>query len=345
MLGRVLCDCFAYIAVFRPASKGVMLRFSDNYKLIHKALARVNSQVECLYKSQDSFLRPWLRNTSAVRGKQLRIHLTLLAARACGRITAPVERLAAAVELFHTATLIHDDVIDNAKQRRHTATMNAQHGNETAVLMGDLLFTQVMTIVFEHIPPKTQKVVLQAARQVCLGEAQEHYFRGKLNLSILQYQDIIRNKTASLFSACCEGGAELAGGTPNQVGTLSVFGQALGMAFQIQDDILDFTGNSARVGKTLGVDLKEGRITLPIILAMQKLPKIEQKKFSRAVAAGAKHLPFIRRILQERGIITEAKAMAQEFIVTAKRALRNFKETRAKHELHCLAEYAVNRDR
>jgi octaprenyl-diphosphate synthase len=331
--------------VFRLAPKGDMSRFSEKHKLIHTSLASVNRQVEQFFKAQDSFLKPWLRNATAMRGKQLRVRLTLLAARCCGRVTVPVERLATALELFHVATLMHDDVIDNAKQRRHALTVNAQHGNVTAVLMGDLLFTQVMSIVFEHLPPKTQRVVLQAAKQVCLGEAEEQYVRGQLKLSVAQYQTIIRRKTASLFSACCQGGAELAGGDSVQIRSLATFGQALGMAFQIQDDILDLIGSPNRVGKTLGSDLKEGRITLPIILALQTLKGQEKKQFSEAVSAGYRKLPTIRKTLQEQGFITEAKAVAHRFTKKAKKALNCFPESKVKQELLALAEYAIDRDR
>jgi len=317
---------------------------NDNHKLLAKALDRVNHQVKQYLQSQDPFLQQWLSGAAIAHGKRLRVRLTLLAAQVCGRVKPTVERLATALELFHYATLIHDDVIDNAEKRRHYPTLNARHGNEIAVLLGDLLFTRVMTILFENVPARIQKMVLKTAVQVCLGEAQEHHVRGKLTLSQAKYCDIIANKTASLFAICCQGGAELAGGSKTQVTRLMQYGNAFGMAFQIQDDILDLLGDPAQVGKSLGTDLKEGRITLPVILGLKRLRGAERQRFCKAVLAGNKQLAYIRRILKTRGILDEAQAIAAGFARQAIDCLQGLADSNAKRELVHLAEFALDRD-
>jgi geranylgeranyl pyrophosphate synthase len=326
------------------AIKDIMPSATNKHTELAKAFARVNGHIKRDLKSQDADIKKWLDNAHSAGGKRLRVLLALLAAQLCGRINASVERLAAALELFHYATLIHDDVIDNASQRRHQRTLNVQYGNTIAVLAGDLLFTRVMTILFGHVPDKIIKLVLEAAARVCLGEAHEQVMRGKVNVSVGKYKQIINYKTATLFATCCQGGAALAGGRPVQVLKLAQYGKAFGMAFQIQDDILDLIGKPSHVGKAPGTDLKEGSYTLPVILGIQQLKGVKRQKFLESIAAGNRRLSFVQSVLKQEGILTRAQALARGYARQAISSLHDFPGSAAKRELLRLAEFAVQRE-
>ncbi len=308
------------------------------------AITQVDRLVRRWLDHPDPFLKRLLKFSAISRGKRLRAHVTLLAAQACGRVNPKVVRLATAYELFHYATLMHDDVLDHARERRHRPTLNHHYGNEVAVLVGDFLFTQVMRIVFENLPAALQGIVVRAAGQVCLGEILEHRFRGDLGLSRPAYLKVISHKTASLFAACGLGGARLAGGTKNQSDGLWEYGQNFGLAFQIRDDILDLVGKVRRTGKPVGTDLKEGRITLPVILGLRGLPTRERGKFRQAVRSG-KNIAFIQDTLVRQGFVARAQSEAVKYAQRAENALAAFPDSRAKQQLISLARFAVERDR
>jgi len=305
------------------------------------ALSRVEARMRRELESADPLLGQSFSTFN--RGKKIRVRLTLLAALASGRITAKVERLAAAMEFFHYATLIHDDIIDNSRQRRHHPTLNARFGNETAVMLGDLMFTRVMNILIRDMPRRVQELAAQTASRVCQGELQEITVRGDLELNQKLYEEIISRKTAWLFASCAQCGGILAGATPAQSRALRDYGWSLGMAFQIRDDLLDLFGESRRVGKKVGTDLKEGRITLPVILGLRSLQGQARNRLAAAVAGG-KAIAEICRRLEACGAKAGSENRARHFALRAETAALKLPVSQAREDMIRLARFAAERN-
>lgn len=206
------------------------------------------------------------------RGKRLRPMLLLLTGHACGQVNRAHHVLGAVVEMIHTATLVHDDVLDHATLRRHVPTVNAGWGNQHSVLLGDYLFTQAFHLSATLGDARACEIIGRATNRVCEGELQQVGERGNLELTEESYFSIIDGKTAELTSCCCRLGSLYSGASPELVEQLSAFGRHLGIAFQIADDLLDIVGNERDTGKSLGTDLEQQKLTLPLIHLLQKAP-------------------------------------------------------------------------
>lgn len=202
-------------------------------------------------------------------GKRVRPLTTLLVTRACGGDAAQAIPLAAAVELIHSATLLHDDVIDEGEERRGRPASRVLWGNLVSVLSGDLLLTSALELVHESGVPGALSDTLATMQRLIAGEVAQLKARGRLDLGIDGYLEIVRGKTASLFANACRAGARVAGADPAVIDGLGRFGERVGIAFQIVDDVLDLEGIPHEVGKRLGHDLAEGKTTLPLALALQ----------------------------------------------------------------------------
>jgi octaprenyl-diphosphate synthase len=309
-----------------------------------KALTRMEKRIHAQLTSGDAFVRQLLRYTAAARGKRLRARLTLLSAAAVGRLHPGTERLAAAMELLHQATLAHDDVIDHAASRRHRPTLNARFGNETAVLVGDLMFAQAMNLLMADESRVLHRIVAQAATRVCLGEIQELQFFQKRDLAAVAYLNMIAHKTASLLEACCAGGAVTARGTAREARALGAYGRALGMAFQIQDDLLDVSGEKKRTGKPVGLDIQEGRMTLPFIYGFKAGSAAQRRSLARELAMARPNLRRLKSILEASGALDQCRRLAETYAGKARAALKPLRDTAAKRRLLALAGFAVERD-
>src|SRR5262245_32160375 len=191
------------------------------------------------------------------RGKRLRPALLLLTARACGRVTPAHHLLGAVVEMVHTATLVHDDVLDSATVRRHVPTVNASWGNQASILLGDYLFTHAFHLSSTLGDVRACRLIGEATNRVCAGELHQVCQRGNLDLGEAEYLDIIDAKTAELTACCCRLGALYAGMPDDGVEALARYGRHLGVAFQIADDLLDLVGEERAAGKSLGTDLEQ----------------------------------------------------------------------------------------
>ena len=198
-------------------------------------------------------------------GKRLRPALVLLSAQACGGIRPEHVPLAAMAELIHTASLVHDDVLDEATIRRHLDTINARWDNEASVLLGDYLFARAMCLASSLDDAFACRLISESARNMCEGELKQIESRGDYDLSESDYFEIIAGKTAALTACCCRLGAHYAGAEPAVCEALARYGHDLGVAFQIADDVLDLLGDEAAVGKSLGTDLRKQKATLPLI--------------------------------------------------------------------------------
>lgn len=322
-----------------------MVIVSQDEKLLARPLARIEARLHAQLRTQGDYARLLLAHAAAGRGKRLRARLTLLAAQAAGASGQNAERLAAAMELLHQATLMHDDVIDESRRRRHHPTLNARFGNQAAVLAGDLIFVKAVSLLLAgRYSEAINAIVVRAATDVCIGEIQELKFQRDPAMTPAQYLEVAGKKTASLMAAACESGAASAGAPPALVSGLARYGREFGLAFQIQDDLLDWVGRSARLGKPVGADLQAGRITLPLIFGLRLLRGAERKTLETAARRGTWRKAALRSLLERCGALDETRRLARAHAQRARAALRSLPETPARTSLLALAEFAADRN-
>ena len=215
-------------------------------------------------------------------GKRLRPALVLLSGQACGGVRPEHLTLATMVEVIHTATLVHDDVLDEATIRRHLDTVNARWSNEVSILLGDYLFARAICLASSLDDNFACRVISESARHMCEGELRQIESRGNYDLSEADYFEIIAGKTAALTACCCRLGAHYAGAEPAVCEALARYGHDLGVAFQIADDVLDMVGEEAAVGKSLGTDLLKQKATLPLIWLLGTVSPAERVELTSA---------------------------------------------------------------
>src|SRR5262245_407833 len=255
------------------------------------------------------------------RGKRLRPVLLLLCARACGRVAPAHHTLAAVVEMIHTATLVHDDVLDAAKVRRRVATVNAVWGTKTSVLLGDYLFTHAFHLA-SSVDVRACQQIGAATDRVCEGELCQVLQAGNLGLTEQEYFDIIDGKTAELTSCCARLGAMYAGASAEVVEAMARFGRLVGQAFQIADDLLDLVGQENLAGKSLGTDLEQGKLTLPLIHLLQTAPERLAEKARLVLTSPENHRrEALRPLLEEAGSLEYARDRALALAAQARSEL------------------------
>src|SRR5215207_209413 len=235
-------------------------------------LASVDELFRRELSSEIACVNTLVKHVSRFRGKMLRPILLLLSGKSCGELTDAHVTLGTVVEMVHMATLVHDDVLDEAELRRKGATINHLRGNEAAVLLGDYLISHSYHLCSSLGSQFASRTIARTTNQVCEGELLQIDNRNNLDLSEETYLQIITRKTATLCATCCLLGATFAGAGEARVGQLETYGLSLGIAFQIQDDILDIVGNPQTVGKTLGSDVEKGKMTLPMIHFLRTAP-------------------------------------------------------------------------
>jgi octaprenyl-diphosphate synthase len=278
------------------------------------------------------------------RGKRLRPILLLLTARACGRLTPTHHILAAVVEMIHTATLVHDDVLDNASVRRHVATVNAGWGNQTSILLGDFLFTHAFHLSSTVGDVRACQIIGEATNRVCEGELQQVCERGNLALSEAEYFDIIDAKTAELTACCCRLGALFSGMSSAVVESLARYGRCLGIAFQIADDLLDLVGDEHTTGKSLGTDLEQQKLTLPLIRLLSQAPPEQASRFRQLLRSPTHHKrETFGPALRESGALAYAQGRAEEFAAQARAELDCLPASECRAILKILTDRVVHR--
>ena len=279
------------------------------------------------------------------KGKKLRPILVLLTAEASGGINDGTYRAAMLVELLHTATLIHDDVVDSADMRRGIASINAAWKNKVAVLMGDYLLSRGLLLSLLHDEFEFLKVTSFAVKRMSEGELLQIQKSRQLNMDEATYFRIISDKTASLISTCCELGAVSATKDKDIVVHLREFGELLGMAFQIRDDVLDYEGKKATLGKPIGGDIKERKVTLPLIYAFQSAPKQTTRSVLRLLKNGkvGSKISEVIEFAEHYGGIDRAHEKATEFISRARAELDEIRDSEAKESLLKLTDFVVER--
>ena len=288
----------------------------------------------------------------AAGGKRLRPLLTLASARLCGYpadgVGARHVKLAACVEFIHTATLLHDDVVDESLLRRGLASANAVFGNQASVLVGDFLFARAFQLMVEDGSLVVLAILSRAAATIAEGEVLQLVTQNDLSTSEARYLDVIKGKTAALFAAACEVGAVVANRPAGEAAALADYGQNLGIAFQLVDDALDYAADQAVLGKTVGDDFREGKITLPVLVAYQAGDAADRDFWRRTIEATEQtdaDLDRALRLMASCGAIRATLARAQSFVAAAKAALAPFPDNALRRALMDVADYTVSRAR
>lgn len=278
------------------------------------------------------------------RGKLLRPKLLLLSAKAVGDIRREHIVLAAVVEMVHMATLVHDDVLDEADVRRRSPTVNRLVGNEGAVLLGDYLISHSYHLCTSLGSVEFARRIADVTNTVCEGELMQIEHRGDTALTEQQYFEIVRRKTAALTGVCCELGAVAAGADRRIVGKMAAFGVDLGMAFQIVDDLLDLTGTENELGKTVGRDADLGKWTLPAIRFRDRADAVARQRLVDALSNGnPKKSENVRSILAGSDAMDDAVDTARSYVQSALKHLADLPMTDAKQSLIAAAEFILQR--
>ncbi|MGC4048638.1 MAG: polyprenyl synthetase family protein [Paludibaculum sp.] len=281
-------------------------------------------------------------------GKRLRPIMLLVSCRLFREPSPEAIRLAAVVELIHTATLVHDDIIDDAKTRRGKPSANVLWGNHTSVLAGDWLYMQAFQIALRMRSFEVLDLLITLTQQMVDGELLQLERIGRIDITEADSMELMDRKTATLFSACTRLGAIAAGATESQQTVLGEFGWNLGMAFQLVDDILDFTSRESILGKPVGNDLREGKVTLPLIYALQDASPADRAKVEIILKEGNyEKVPFeeIRAILSRHQGVERARVRAHEFTAKARTLLQTFDECPARTALFAATDLVADRDR
>lgn len=279
------------------------------------------------------------------RGKRLRPALLLLTARACGQVGPAHHLLGAVVEMIHTATLVHDDVLDSATVRRHAPTVNAGWGNQASILLGDYLFTHAFHLSSTLDDALACRLIGEATNRLCEGELHQIVQKGNLELSEAEYFDIIDAKTAELTACSCRLGALYSGAGEGAVEQLTSYGRSLGMAFQIADDLLDLVGEEKTAGKSLGTDIEQQKLTLPVIHLLATAPADQAARVRALVqGAGSGRRAALARELETSGTLAYARRRAEAFAATAASDLDCLPPSECRSILEALTERVVNRN-
>jgi octaprenyl-diphosphate synthase len=278
------------------------------------------------------------------KGKQLRPMFVFLTARVCGEINEATFRGASLIELLHTATLVHDDVVDDANYRRGFFSINALWKNKVAVLVGDYLLSRGLLLAIDNEDFKVLKIVSDAVKEMSEGELLQMEKARNLDITEEIYFEIIRQKTASLISSCCAVGASSVGSDDLTVDKARVFGEKVGMAFQIKDDLFDYGDDE--IGKPLGLDIKEKKMTLPLIYALNKASWLEKRRIINIVkneSEKPKKRAEVIEFVKASGGIEYAKDVMKKYQDEASSLLNTFPDSVYKQSLFSLVKYTIER--
>lgn len=315
------------------------------YELIRNDLKRVDNLILERVKSDIPLINDIARHIVASGGKRIRPALTLITSQLCGYEGTRHVSLAACVEFIHTATLLHDDVVDESKLRRGLATANEIFGNKASVLVGDYLLSQAFQLMVSDGSMKTLKILSDAAAVISKGEVMQLMTEGQPETTIENYLQVISSKTAVLFAAACELGAVVSG-RDDEEECLREFGIYIGIAFQLVDDALDYAADEEKLGKHVGDDFQEGKITLPVILSYNAGSR-DEKIFWRRTLTDLEQkegdLQEALAIMQRHGAIEQTIAMAERYCDKARQCLSRFPASRAKSAMLELVDFCTSR--
>lgn len=289
---------------------------------VQKQLEEVEGRIAQQAAEFDPAIEGYVTYAIGGRGKRLRPLVALLSGGATGAITSAHVDLAVIVELIHIATLVHDDIMDEAERRRAQPTVNARWGNSLSVLLGDCLFAQALNLSTNFDNTDVCRAIARAAREVCSGEIIQTQRRFDLHLGIEDYLRIIEMKTGSLFATAAELGAILNGTEPEVSRALKDFGRKIGTAYQIYDDCLDIAGNETDIGKTLGTDLRHGKLTLPVLMLLSSAPSADRERYCELILSEKSNaITKLLRMESPNGALKASVDAGDELIRDAQREL------------------------
>ncbi len=321
---------------------------TDFMKLVEKDLNKLEVSIDRLITTKIGFIKEIVNYIIKSGGKRVRPVLVILSAKLCGYRGDKHIPFAAIIEFIHTATLLHDDVVDNAGTRRGASTVNTVWGNEPSVLVGDFLYSKSFELMSRQGNHEILKIISQATTALSEGEILEIIKTAKIDTTEKDYFDIIGNKTAILFSAACEIGAILGNVPATQRNSLKNFGYKLGIAFQLRDDILDYTSYDEVLGKHVGTDLKEGKITLPLIHALKPATERERLSVEKIIhkkTISQKDFEWVSKFINKYNGMRHASATTEKYLDEAKKHLNQFPASRYKDALLSLADSMLKREK
>jgi octaprenyl-diphosphate synthase len=324
-----------------PLDPVALARFKKTFELINTHLYSVEERIRAQARDFDPAMEGYVSYVCGAAGKRLRPALALLAGGATGKISASHVDLAVIIELIHIATLVHDDIMDGADRRRDQPTANAKWGNAISVLLGDALFAHALRLATNFSETEVCRRIADAAAEVCTGEIIQTQRRFDLKLSVADYYRIVEMKTAALFAAASELGAFLSETTPEKIGALKQFGLKLGTAYQVYDDCLDLVGDEEEIGKTLGSDLRKGKLTLPLIFLLQSARRTGDHEALSSLLLNGSEADHERIVvmLGERGALKQTAAAAAQLVEEALASLDPLDDNRFTDGLRGVGEY------
>ncbi|HSB60870.1 MAG TPA: polyprenyl synthetase family protein [Vicinamibacteria bacterium] len=315
--------------------------------LVEDDLVKVEEIFEREVRSDVGLVAEIARYIQQGGGKRVRPALLLLGTRLCGYRGERAILLAAVVEFIHTATLLHDDIIDEATVRRGRRSVNSRWGNDITVLLGDFLYTKSMAMALAQDNLPVLRLLSEVTLSMIEGELLEIERNGNLHVTEAEHLDIIRRKTADLFAACMRIGALLGAVGEEKERAIASYGMNLGICFQMVDDLLDFTAEEKTLGKPVANDLREGKVTLPMIFLLKKAGRPEIEKVGTVLADrgfGRVSREEIVRLAREHGALDEARALAETYAEAARRELLAFERSPYREALEVLPEFILARD-
>jgi octaprenyl-diphosphate synthase len=317
---------------------------AQTYASMAGPLQHVEQLLRQQLRSQQSYVDELCRYGCLLGGKRLRPVLVLLSAKACGEIQPAHLTLATVLEMIHTATLVHDDVLDGATTRRHLATVNSRWDSEASILLGDLLFSQAFYLASSLDDVFACRAIGRATNRVCEGELRQKGTRGDFRLTEAEYLSIVEAKTAELCACSCLLGAHYAAADAATIQRLERYGRYLGIAFQIADDILDIVGREETTGKSLGTDLQQQKPTLPLIRMLQTVDAITRQQILQMAASDHRDAhQSLRKLLQQSTAIEYAQQQAHHYVAQAADQLDGLPLSDALEHLYNLTRFAVHR--
>ena len=323
------------------------MKLEELLQPVEQELELFNDHFRNAMKSKVAFVDMVARYIVRQKGKKIRPALVLLTAKACGEINDSTYRGASLVEILHTATLIHDDVVDDADTRRGLASINAVWKNKIAVLMGDYMLAKGLLLSLDNNDFQFLKITSDAVRRMSEAEILQIAKSKDLDIDEATYLRIIADKTASLLSTCTQIGAASVSTDPELLSRMRIFGENLGMVFQIRDDLLDYIGRKSITGKPTGLDMKEKKLTLPLIYSFTQAPRSETKGVLKIIKNGAKtkDLLSVIEFAHTFGGIDYTTKRAQHYSALALQALEPLPYSPAKDALTSFVDYVMERSK